>query len=428
MNYTDALAYLESLGTFGIQLGLTRIEELLDRLDRPERRFRSVHVTGTNGKGSTTAMLAAVLTKAGIRTGMYTSPHLVDYPERMRINGTDITQEAFAEVIGQTRAAVERMLSEGMESPTEFEVLTAAAFLWFAQEKAEIVVVEVGLGGLLDSTNVIVPEISVITNVTLEHTDRCGDTVEAIAHHKAGIIKPGVPVVTGARGSALTVIEAAAKQTGSECSVLGRDFLLTESGYENNRQYFRLSVGQAEATTYFIGMLGRHQAENAALAVRTCQVLGRTESRLTQMAIRDGLETAKWPGRFEVFPGEPAIILDGAHNPDGIRTLRNTLDEVFPGRAVVFVFGVLADKNHAEMARILFKLTDRAVVVRPNSGRAAPIDDIAREISGCVARVETAANIAEGLLKAKQWAGPGGLVCAAGSLYMIGEVRQLVIG
>ena len=190
MNYTDALAYLESLGTFGIQLGLTRIEALLDRLDRPERRFRSVHVTGTNGKGSTTAMIAAVLTKAGIRTGMYTSPHLVDYPERMSINGTDITQEAFGEAIGQTRAAVERMLAEGMESPTEFEVLTAAAFLWFAREKAEIVVVEVGLGGLLDSTNVIVPEISVITNVTLEHTDRCGDTVEAIATTRRELSSP----------------------------------------------------------------------------------------------------------------------------------------------------------------------------------------------------------------------------------------------
>ena len=428
MKYTEALAYLESLGAFGIQLGLARIEALLDRLEHPERRFRSVHVTGTNGKGSTTAMIAAVLTEAGIRTGMYTSPHLVDYPERMRIDGIDIAKEDFAVVLDRTRAAVEAMVAGGQESPTEFEVLTAAAFLWFAQERAEIVVVEVGLGGLLDSTNVIVPEVSVITNVTLEHTDRCGDTVEAIAHHKAGIIKPGVPVITGAGGTALAVIEAAALQAGASCDVLGRDFVVTDSGYEKGRQKFRLTAGPTALETYSIGMLGRHQSDNAALAVITCQVLGRTDARLTATAIQNGLWKTAWPGRFEVFSGEPMIILDGAHNPDGIRTLRQTLDDLLPDRAIVFLFGVLADKNHAEMARILFRPIDRAVVVRPNSGRAAAVEEIAREIVGYVAEVETAETIGEGLGLAEEWAGPDGIVCAAGSLYMIGEVRQLVVG
>ena len=211
MNYDGALAYLESLGTFGIQLGLARIERLLAKLNHPERNFRSVHVTGTNGKGSTSSFIASILAEAGIRTGLYTSPHLVDYPERMRINGRDITRESFAAVVAETRNAAEKMISEGGESPTEFEVLTAAAFLWFSQEQAEYVVVEVGLGGLLDSTNVIMPEISVITNVTLEHTDKCGDTVEAIAAHKAGIIKTGRPVVTGAAGAALRIIEETAQ-------------------------------------------------------------------------------------------------------------------------------------------------------------------------------------------------------------------------
>jgi len=426
MNYTEALAYLESLGKFGIQLGLVRIEALLDRLDHPERKFRSVHVTGTNGKGSTTAMIASVLTEAGLRSGMYTSPHLVDYPERMRLNGIDISREEFAGVIGQTRSAVEAMMAGGLESPTEFEVLTAAAFLWFAQQQAEIVVVEVGLGGLLDSTNVIVPEISVITNVTLDHMDRCGDTVEEIAHHKAGIIKPGVPVVTGASGAALLVIETASKRAMAECYVLGRDFHLTDNRYENGWQSFQLAVGQGSPEPYRTGILGRHQADNAALAVRTCQLLGLSEPRLTTEMIRAGLAKAKWPGRFEVFSGSPLLVLDGAHNPAGIRTLRQTLDDVFPGRAVVFLFGVLSDKDHAEMARILFRKTDRAVVVRPNSGRAAAVEDIAREISAFASEVETADSIAEGLMRAKNWAGPGEIVCAAGSLYMIGEVRQLV--
>ena len=427
MNYSEAMVYFESLGKFGIQLGLDRIKALLNKMEHPELRFRSVHVTGTNGKGSTSAMIAAVLTEAGIRTGLYTSPHLIDYTERLQINGANISREAFANVIDRTRLAAEAIIADGMESPTEFEVLTAAAFLWFAQEKAEIVVVEVGLGGLLDSTNVIFPAVAVITNVTLEHTDRCGNTVEAIAHHKAGIIKPGIPVVTGASGAALEVIETVAKQAGALCEVLGRDFTVTDRSYEQAQQSFSLFVGPTDSELYSIRLLGRHQAENAALAIRTCQLLGKYDSRLTSAVIRAGIAQAIWPGRFEIFPGAPVLILDGAHNPDGIRTLRQTLDDIFFNREIVFLFGVLADKNHAEMAKILFRRHDRAVVVRPHSDRAADVAEIAGEIAGAVAAVKTADTISEGLELAKNWAGPDGLVCAAGSLYMIGEVRRIVV-
>ena len=427
MTYEQALAYFESLGKFGIQLGLVRIEALLERLGHPERRFRSVHVTGTNGKGSTTAMIAAILNEAGIRTGMYTSPHLIDYPERLQLCGSDISRQAFADVIDRTKAAADAMIADGLESPTEFEVLTAAAFFWFAREQAELVVVEVGLGGLLDSTNVILPDLAVITNVTLEHTDRCGDTVEEIALHKAGIIKPGVSVVTGAAGVALTVIEAAAKRNGSACELLGRDFAVTGSRVDRVRQIFELRVGQTPPESYSIRLLGNHQTENAALAVRVCQLLAQRDERLTPAVIRDGLAKAVWPGRFEIFAGAPLLILDGAHNPDGIRTLRQTLDEVFPDRAIVFLFGVLADKNHAEMAQTLFRRCDRAVVVRPHSDRAAAAEDIAREIIEYVAAVKTGGTIGEGLELAKEWAGPDGIVCAAGSLYMIGEVRRIVV-
>lgn len=427
MNYSAALAYLESLGTFGIQLGLKRIEALLAELGNPERRFRSIHVTGTNGKGSTTALLTSILHAAGIRTGMYISPHLVDYPERMTLNGQEISREEFAAMIGKTRFAAEAIQVQGMESPTEFEVLTAAAFLWFAEKQVEMAVVEVGLGGLLDSTNVIAPEISVITNVTLEHTDRCGGTVAEIASHKAGIIKTGAPVVTGATGEALTVIEAVAARKHSACSVLNREFFVSDVVIGETEQSFLFSGPAEPPQRYRMRQLGRHQADNAALAIHVCQCLAENEPRLTAAAILSGVAEAHWPGRFEILPGAPTVILDGAHNPDGVRTLRHTLEAVYPERAIVFLFGVLADKDHGEMARRLFHPSDRAIVVEPNSPRAASACEIADEISGYVAAVSVAADIASGLLQAKLWAGPQGIVCVAGSLYMIGDARQLLL-
>lgn len=427
MGYPGALAYLESLGTFGIQLGLKRIEALLAQLDHPERKFRSVHVAGTNGKGSTTAYLASIMTEAGIRTGMYISPHLHDYPERMKINGEEITPQQFADTIDAVRQAAELIQASGMESPTEFEVLTAAAFLWFAEQQAEIVVVEVGLGGLLDSTNVIAPMISLITNVTLDHMDRCGNTVEAIAEHKAGIIKQGIPVITGATGGALTVIEQTAKIKGSACYILGHDFFVDDFGYESGRQHFSLRIHSDKPEVYRSRILGRHQADNAALAIRACQLLAQKEPRLTQRAIAEGIGKAFWPARFEIIEGTPPVILDGAHNPDGIRVLRQTLNDLYPDRPMVFLFGVLADKDYIQMMRLLFQPIDSVVVVRPNSERAAQASRIAEEITEYVSAVQVADSIVAGLRQARLWAGPDGIVCVAGSLYMIGEARQSAV-
>lgn len=427
MNYSGALAYLESLGVFGIQLGLKRIEALLAQLDYPERKFRSVHVAGTNGKGSTTAYLSSVLSEAGIRTGMYSSPHLQDYPERIKINGEEITQQQFADTIETVRQAAEIIQTSGMDSPTEFEVLTAMAFLWFARQQVDIVVVEVGLGGLLDSTNVILPLISLITNVTLDHMDRCGDTVEAIAEHKAGIIKQGIPVITGASGGALSVIEQTAKIKGAACYVLNRDFFVADFGYESGWQHFSLRSNSDKAAVYRSRILGRHQADNAALAILACNLLAQSEPRLTQRAIAEGIAKAFWPARFEIIDGAPPVILDGAHNPDGIRVLRQTLDELYPGRPLVFLFGVLADKDYIQMMRLLFHSVDRVVVVRPNSQRAAQASQVAAEITEYVAAVQVADSIVAGLRQARLWAGPDGIVCVAGSLYMIGEARRSVV-
>lgn len=424
MTYEQALEYLASLGKFGMNLGLARIEKLTALLGHPERRFRTVHVTGTNGKGSTAAMLAAALRRAGIRTGLYTSPHLNEYTERITVDGKEISCGDFAAAVERTAGLVGAMVAEGWDHPTEFEVITAAAFDHFARAEVEYAVIEVGLGGLLDSTNVITPRVAVITNVTLEHTDRCGNTVAEIAQHKAGIIKPGTKVVTAAKGEALAVIEAEAAAKAAPLYVLGRDFSAAAAGVEGYRQQVTFSrPGQKELAPFTINLLGRHQAENSAVAVMAALALAETEPRLTLDAVRAGLAEAVWPGRFEVVDGKPPLIIDGAHNPAGARSLRATLDEVFPGREVVFVLGILADKDIDGIVGALVRPADRAVTVRPESERAAAPEQVAARVAA--RSVEAAATIQAGLERARRLAGPDGVVCVAGSLYLTGAARKL---
>ncbi len=426
MTYDETLEYFATLGKFGINPGLARIERLLDLMGHPERRYRTIHVTGTNGKGSTAAMLTAVLGAAGIRAGLYTSPHLEDYTERFVVAGEPVGRAALAAAIAHTRGFVDAMTAEGREHPTEFEVLTAAAFHLFAQAKVEYAVIEVGLGGLLDSTNVITPAVAVITNVTLEHTDRCGATVAAIAAHKAGIIKAGVPAVTAARGEALDVIRREAGAKGAPLYVLGRDFYAEAAGHDGLRQQLAfVSRRHGDLGRFSLSLLGRHQVENAAAAIMAALVLAEEEKRLSPSVIGNGLAAARWPGRFEVLPGRPTLVIDGAHNPAGAAVLRATLDEVFPGRPVVFVLGILADKDVAGVRDALVRAGDSVVAVRPQSERAA---DPGLVLSGLdAARAETAATVAAGIDRAVAVAGPDGLVCVAGSLYLVGPARCYAI-
>ncbi|QDR80084.1 bifunctional folylpolyglutamate synthase/dihydrofolate synthase [Sporomusa termitida] len=425
MTYEQTLAYLENLSKFGINLGMARIERLLELMQQPQRRFKTIHVTGTNGKGSTTAMVSAILTASGIKTGMYTSPHLVDYPERMLINGQEITKEEFAQAIHYTSRFVEQMLAAGFEQPTEFEVITAAAFYYFAAMGVEYAVIEVGLGGLLDSTNVVVPELAVITNVTLEHTDRCGSTIAEIARHKAGIIKDNVPVVTAARGEALALIRQTAAGKNAAVYSKDRDFTGRFKGLANGKQQVCIDAGELGRIETDLNLIGCHQLENSAVAVTVALILGTKDKRITAGTIQQALATVCWPGRFEIIAGEPVIVIDGAHNPDGARVLRQNLDQVFPGREVTFALGILRDKDVTGIIRELIRPVDTVVTVQPLSYRAATPEEIAREIEA--RHVEAAAAIGSGIERAKYLAGSQGVVCVAGSLYLIGEARQIIL-
>ncbi len=419
MNYQEALDYLAGLGKFGIHLGLERIEALLTLLGNPERRFKSIHVTGTNGKGSTCAMLEAILRSAGLKTALYTSPHLVSYTERMIFDGAEVGEPDFAAAITAARGAVETMQARGLEHPTEFEVLTAAAFWLFAEKKVDYAVVEVGLGGLLDSTNVIRPELCVITNISLEHTDRCGATLEAIAAVKAGIIKPGVPLVTGAEDAALEVIEKVAAANGSEILRLGREILL---GERTAAQELELTLSGEKWPPLRLALLGEHQRKNGALVVAAAALLGAKDAAIGQAAIAAGLAAARWPGRFERVGAN--IIIDGAHNPAGAACLRENLDLYEAEKERVFLLGILADKDMAGIVRNLIRPEDRVVVVPPASYRAAMPEELASLIEA--REVLCCDKIAKGLAEAKRLAGDNALICVAGSLYLVGEVRSLL--
>jgi len=427
MTYEESLTYLAHLCKFGINLGLARIEKLLEFMDHPEQRFKTIHVTGTNGKGSTTAMLASILTAAGIKTGMYTSPHLASYTERMMIDGVAISLIQFGAAVEYTSQFVDRIVALDLGHPTEFEVLTAAAFHYFAICGVEYAVIEVGLGGLLDSTNLIVPKVTVITNVTFDHMDKCGSTIADIAHHKAGIIKQGVPLITAASEQALDVIRHVAGEKSAKMYIYGQDFFARFAGLVENRQKIAIEVaGQGNIGTFIVNLLGHHQVDNCAVAVMAALVLAEKEQRINLPAVQNGLLEVCWPGRFEVIPGAPIIIIDGAHNQAGARALRKNLNEFYGNKEIVFLLGILQDKDVTAIVRELIGSADKVVVVAPLSERAGHPQDIAREIQGAL-HVETADSIIAGLKRAHVLAGDNGVICIAGSLYLVGAARGIIV-
>ena len=427
MTYEEAICYLENACTFGIKPGLMRIHELLERLGNPQNRYKTVHITGTNGKGSVTALIANGLTAAGRKTGRYTSPHLETYTERMSVDGREISREDFAAVTEKISRAVEAMKAAGTEQPTEFEMLTAMAFLYFAEQDVAYAVIEVGMGGLLDSTNVILPVVSVITNVALDHTAYCGTTVEEIARHKAGIIKDGVPVITAADGAALDAVAERAAAKGAPLCVLGKDIAVTRRSLEKAAagelvQHLRLRLRGGKETSLELPLLGEHQADNCAVAAAALQYIGTVDGAVTDRAVREGIRTVSWPGRFQVVrAGGKTVVIDGAHNPAGIETFCRTFDEVFGEMKRVFVFSVLADKEYRAVIKRLFRSDDKVFCAPAPSPRTADPAFIAGLIGP---RAATASSPAAALVQALAVTGADAVCCVVGSLYMQGDIRR----
>ena len=406
MDFDSAVRYLLSLGheTLTIKLGLRNTELLLAALDNPECAFPSVQIAGTNGKGSTAVMLDSICREAGIKSGIYTSPHLVSMTERVKVSGIEITTEEFAAC-----ATVVRDVSEQLEAlPTFFEQVTAIALLAFRNARVELAILETGLGGRLDSTTAANARIVAITSIGLDHEEYLGHTIESIAAEKAAIIRPGVRAVIARQPE-----PAALEVLLERCEQMGVTPLL---------------AGDSPATNgVMLGLRGRHQIDNAAVAIKLAELLRAEGFAISDAAILDGLKTAKHAGRLELIPHEPSFLIDGAHNAAGAQSLRAYLDEFAP-RPLTLVFGAMRDKQLEQMGEILFPVADALVLTTIHNPRSASIERL-QTIADRFAKgyVLPTASSGEALRIALANTPPEGLICIAGSLYLIGEIRPLVL-
>lgn len=419
-SYERCIRELFSLGRFGIKPGLDVISHLLAKLGNPQNHFRSVHIAGTNGKGSTAAFTSSILISSGIRTGLFTSPHLVRFNERITIDGVQIADSEVVDIYVRVKMA------DTYERPaTFFEYATAMAFLYFAENGVETAVVEAGMGGRLDCTNVIYPEVSVITSVSMDHEYYLGNTLSEIASEKSGIIKNGIPVVTSSRNEiVLEILEKTASEKKACFYALDRDFRLVPDG-SSGLLYSGVSGEKIRCTG--IGLKGGHQIDNAALSLAVCGILGVNDRRITPETSSLGIAAAEWPGRLEYVRFNPDIILDGAHNPDSAEKLANYLRQQYSGRIkLTMIIGMMADKDQSETLRHLAGVADRIIFTSSGSHRAETpenLRNLTENIPGFRSEVYLFSDVRQALTFCIDNSEMEEVICIAGSLYIVGEAK-----
>lgn len=418
MNYGEALEYIHSVSWTFCKPGLSRISELCAELGHPEDGLKFIHVAGTNGKGSFCSMTDSILRSAGYKVGLFTSPYVIRFNERMRVDGEDISDLELAEIVEMIKPICDKM----QDKPTEFELITAIAFVYFSRHNCDFVVLECGLGGRLDSTNIIkTPILSVITGIALDHTAILGDTPEKIAAEKAGIIKPKVPVVFGGEGDSVTeVIAARAREMGSTL-YLARDFEPTGVSLD-------LSGASFDAFGYkglHISLLGKYQVKNARNVLLAMEILKKSGVEISEAAIRLGLKRAVWHARFEVLSREPLVIYDGAHNREGVDALLASVREYFSDTSVICLSGTLADKEYDHTAEVITEIAARAYTITPDNPRALSAADFASYIESLGTKAYPSDSIADAVARAYRDAEQSGLpLICFGSLYTYGEVAK----
>jgi len=411
MTYAETLAHIYALGRFGIKPGLSRITRLLAALGNPQDAFAAVHVVGTNGKGSTASFLSSILSTGGYRTGLFTSPHLISFTERIRIDGIEIAEDEVVRLTG-------RVLAAAPPESTFFEIVTALAVLQFAEQGVQIAVFEAGMGGRLDATNAVSGLLCAVTPISLDHTDYLGASVEEIAAEKAGICKAGTPLVSARQHpDAARAIARRAEEIASPLYLQGESF---DAFWRDHRLCYRgIGLTLDDLQT---GLSGRYQSGNAAVALAAAELLGTVGFPLAPQAMAAGIARAHWPGRMEMFPGPPRVLLDGAHNPAGAAALAEALGEI-PRQRLLLVVGVMGDKELSGILAPLLPQADQVFAVTPALERALPAADLVNFCLSAGVVAQEAGSVAQGIDQARSAATDADLILVCGSLFTVGEAR-----
>jgi dihydrofolate synthase/folylpolyglutamate synthase len=412
----DAIIYLNSLGLHKVKPGLERITKILGFLDNPQDKVPCIIIAGTNGKGSVASTVASVLGTQGHKTGLYTSPHLTRISERIKINGVEITIDDLYKLILE----IKKISSHLSEGPSYFEVLTAAAFLYFSERKVDFSVLEVGMGGRWDATNVVLPTISVITNISKDHTEFLGENIKQIALEKAGVVKRGVPVITAAKEQALEEIVNIALQRSAPISVMGKDFIVNGGSTED----FSYSGKIWSLEHLCFSLSGLYQLENVSLAIAALESMSQFHGmRIDEKHLRKGISSTKWEGRLEIIRKNPPFVLDGAHNPGAASALRKSLQAMFPEMHFVFLLGMLLDKDHENYLKEIAQVAKSIITTDVPSERGATAESLAAIAKRHVEKVQVKNNLNEACEDLKNITSP---VCVTGSLYLVGAIRKII--
>ncbi len=421
-DYAKSLDFLFGLQKFGMVFGLTQIIRILQAIGNPHEEVETIHIGGTNGKGSTAAMIASILQKEGYRVGLYTSPHLVRFTERIKVDGKEIEEEEVADLTGWMR---ERVVVSGITDPfTFFDFTTAIAFLYFSRRKVDLAVLEAGLGGRLDSTNVVDPLLSIITNVTRDHEEILGNTLLKIAGEKAGIIKQGKPLVTAAtQPRVVQFLSRTCREKEAPLYRVGRDFRYEPIGERN----FHYEGIRRKLWSLHLGLSGPHQFVNAATALGATEVLEDLGYPVSTEAMVKGLRDVQWPGRLEMVSSSPRVLLDGAHNPAGALALRESLEKEFPFDRLILLVGIMKDKDIRSILQTLAPLADRILLTRPHTERASSPALLLDVLGDRRKKAEVVEDFAEAIEKGLSMTRQEDLLCITGSLYTVGEARDYLV-
>lgn len=427
MNYKETINYIKKVGNFGSNYGLERTERLLEILGNPHKKLNVIHIAGTNGKGSTTSMIASILIEEGFNVGMYTSPFLEEFEERIQINRQNIKKNDLANYMDYIKKAVDKVIEEGYNHPTEFEIITCLMFKYFYDKKVDYAVVEVGLGGRLDSTNVVNPLLTVITSISLDHTNILGNTLEEIAREKGGIIKKNTPLILyPQKEEALKELQNISKEKSAKIYEVKKDDAKLLEIIKNDDFYQKIKI-KGEFNTYNanLRLLGEHQILNCAVAVRAVEVLSKIQGFQIKN-IEKGIENARWIGRLEVLNKNPLVVIDGAHNIQGITTLKENVSKYFNYKNIILLIGILADKQVEDMIKVITPMSKHIIALTPHSDRAELGVKLKEEIEKFNKNVESFESYETAFKKALSIAREDDLILVTGSLYMIGEMRGII--